>query len=189
MIMRQAIAYMLTWTTYGSWLQGDERGYVKDGMILPANPALNRANRAVMTALEVTLTPRQKAIVQDALRKEAAALGQKICAVAVGKKHVHLVITTNGLGPGHAVSHYKNAARLAVRGDGFAGRLWTRGYSKRYCFDEQQLYPMIEYVNRHNTPESPPGSSWGLNGRRKPPRFIVGVNSTPPKQEIGERKG
>ena len=25
------IAYMLTWTTYGTWLQGDERGYGKDG--------------------------------------------------------------------------------------------------------------------------------------------------------------
>jgi len=153
--MRQAIAYMLTWTTYGSWLQGDERGYVKDGMILPANAALNRANRAVMTTPEVTLTLRQQAIVKDALRKEAAALGQEVCAVAVRKNHVHLVVTTNGLDPCHAVSHYKNAARLAVQGDGFAGRLWTRGYSKRYCFDEQQLYAMIEYVNRHNTLKSP----------------------------------
>jgi REP element-mobilizing transposase RayT len=152
--MRQAIAYMLTWTTYGSWLQGDERGYVKDGMILPANAALNRANRAVMTTPEVTLTLRQQAIVKDALRKEAEALGQEICAVAVGKKHLHLVVTTNGLDPASAVSHYKNAARLAVQANGFRGRLWTRGYSKRYCFDEEQLHAMVEYVNRHNQPAS-----------------------------------
>lgn len=155
MIMRQPIAYMLTWTTYGSWLQGDERGYVKDGVILPANKSLNQANRAAMASPEVSLTRRQKGITEDALRKEAEALGQRICAVAVGKNHLHLVVTTNGLDPASAVSHYKNAARLAVQADGFRGRLWTRGYSKRYCFGEQQLYAMIEYVNRHNQPASP----------------------------------
>ena len=153
--MRQPIAYMLTWTTYGSWLQGDERGYVKDGVILPPNKGLNQANRAAMASPEVSLTRRQKGITEDALRKEAEALGQEICAVAVGKNHLHLVVTTNGLDPCHAVSHYKNAVRLAVQGDGFGGRLWTRGYSKRYCFDEEQLHAMIEYVNRHNTLKSP----------------------------------
>jgi hypothetical protein len=29
--MSKIIGYMVTWTTYGSWLPGDERGYVKDG--------------------------------------------------------------------------------------------------------------------------------------------------------------
>ncbi len=28
------IGYMLTWTTYGSWLQGDERGWRKDGVAM-----------------------------------------------------------------------------------------------------------------------------------------------------------
>jgi len=32
--MREIIGCMITWTTYGSWLQGDKRGYVKDGKIL-----------------------------------------------------------------------------------------------------------------------------------------------------------
>ena len=59
MSVRRAIAYMLTWATYGSWLQGDERGYVKDGVILPANKGLNQANRAVMASPEVSLTPGQ----------------------------------------------------------------------------------------------------------------------------------
>jgi len=29
-IMARMIGYMLTWTTYGTWLQRDKRGYVKD---------------------------------------------------------------------------------------------------------------------------------------------------------------
>jgi len=31
LIMARMIGYMLTRTTYGTWLQGDKRGYVKDG--------------------------------------------------------------------------------------------------------------------------------------------------------------
>ena len=34
--MAKTLGYMITWTTYGTWLQGDERGYVKDGNICPA---------------------------------------------------------------------------------------------------------------------------------------------------------
>lgn len=149
---------MLTWTTYGSWLQGDERGYVKDGEILPANKALNAANRALMASPEISLTLGQRRLVEDALRKEAETLRQEIIAVAVGKNHVHLVVTANGLDVGNAVSHYKNSARLALQGNGFCGRLWTRGFSKRYCFDEHGLHAMIEYVNAHNeSPQVYPG--------------------------------
>jgi hypothetical protein len=42
---KELIGYMVTWTTYGSWLQGDKRGYVKNGTILPANDKLKSANR------------------------------------------------------------------------------------------------------------------------------------------------
>jgi len=37
---KKIIGYMITWTTYGSWLQGGKRGYVKNGKILPANDKL-----------------------------------------------------------------------------------------------------------------------------------------------------
>jgi len=30
-ILRRLFGYMLTWTTYGTWVQGDRRGFVKDG--------------------------------------------------------------------------------------------------------------------------------------------------------------
>lgn len=29
--MRDPLAYFLTWTTYGTWLPGDQRGWVKEG--------------------------------------------------------------------------------------------------------------------------------------------------------------
>jgi REP element-mobilizing transposase RayT len=157
--MRNPIAYMLTWTTYGSWLQGDERGYVKDGVILYGNKALNTANKALMQYPEVSLTLVQRQTIENALRKEAELLGQEIYAIAVGKNHIHLAVSSNGMDAGVAVSHYKNAARLKIKDDGFIRRLWTRGFSKRYCFDEHQLQTVIAYVNNHNK----------KNGRLKPP--------------------
>jgi len=39
-IMSKTLGYMLTWTTYGTWLQGDERGYVKDGQVLRGDKKL-----------------------------------------------------------------------------------------------------------------------------------------------------
>ena len=36
--------YMITWTTYGSWLQGDERGYVKNRNVLGKDEGLRKAN-------------------------------------------------------------------------------------------------------------------------------------------------
>ncbi len=146
---------MLTWTTYGSWLQGDKRGYVKDGVIVVGNKALNLANKSLMRYPEVSLASAQRHIIRDALRSEAGALGQEILAIAVGRKHVHLAVSSCDMKAGTAVSHYKNAARLAIQADGFVGKLWTRGFSKRYCFDEQQLQAVIEYVNGHNKDASP----------------------------------
>ncbi len=38
--MGKFIGYMVTWATYGSWLQGDKRGYVKNGKIFQKDDAL-----------------------------------------------------------------------------------------------------------------------------------------------------
>ena len=37
--MSDMVGYMLTWTTYGTWLQGDERGWVK-ALAVDAAPSL-----------------------------------------------------------------------------------------------------------------------------------------------------
>ncbi len=148
--MGQPIAYMMTWTTYGSWLQGDERGYVKDGRIFEANKSLNQANKFLMKYPEVNLSLLQRNIIEDALRKEAFTLGQEIYAMSIGVNHIHLAVSFSDIYPEAAMSHYKNASRLEIQRAGFVGKLWTRGFSKRYCFDEQQLNAIIDYVNNHN---------------------------------------
>src|ERR1700747_2517170 len=48
--MPEPLAYFLTWTTYGTWLPGDERGWVqyRHGMRLP-DPIREREAAARMT--------------------------------------------------------------------------------------------------------------------------------------------
>jgi hypothetical protein len=38
-------AVLITLTTYGTWLRGDVRGWVDDGVVFPADPVLEGADR------------------------------------------------------------------------------------------------------------------------------------------------
>jgi len=149
--MQKVLGYMLTWTTYGNWLQGDRRKYVKNGQILDPNPSLEKKNKENMKYPKVSLTITQREIIKKAIIEESAVLNQRIYAIAVGRNHIHLVTDCNFISAASAVSHYKNAARLAIESNGFVSRLWTKGFSVRYCFDKNQLNKLIQYVTRHNS--------------------------------------
>lgn len=144
------IGYMVTWTTYGTWLQGDSRGYVKDGQVCPEDDGLRQANVRKLKAGPVEFARCHRQIVRDAILTEARTLGQQVYALAVWSNHVHIVAQRISESIEAVVSHYKNAARLALQPDGFVGKVWTRGFDKRFCFDEDQLRRRIEYVRAHN---------------------------------------
>ena len=148
--MQKVVGYLLTWTTYGSWLQGDKRKYVNNGQILAPNTSLEKINKENMLYPKVSLTPAQREIIKKAILAESVETDQKIYAISVRKNHIHLAAECNFVSARTAVRHYKNAARLAMQHNSFAGRLWTKGFSVRYCFDEKQLNAVIQYVNNHN---------------------------------------
>ena len=147
--MGKMIAYMVTWTTYGSWLQGDKRGYVRDGETFGENQALHTANVKRLEGKPAELTSRDRQIVREAILNKADSLGQKIYALAVCSNHVHLVVEHVSEPVEMIVSYYKNAARLALKASGFVGRVWTRGFDKRFCFDRRQLAIRVRYVQAH----------------------------------------
>jgi len=145
------IGYMLTWTAYGSWLQGDKRGWVQDGTICSANPRLQRTNAERLKGLPVTLTKAQQEKVYNAILKHACEKEHEIIAMAVANNHVHLLIKEYDEGPGRLVARYKNAAKKEL-GEEFAGKsVWTKGFDKRFCTNMEQLSNMIEYIERHTT--------------------------------------
>lgn len=115
---------MITWTTYGSWLQGDKRGYVKDSRILVKNESLRKGNIKRLKADPVELNHREREIVYEAIVDSAKILGQKIHAIVVCSNHVHIVAQRTSESIEMVVSRYKNAARLALQANGFVGRVW-----------------------------------------------------------------
>ena len=147
--MAKMVGYMLTWTTYGSWLQGDKRGYVKDGEILGKKKSLEKANKRKLQSDAVRLTKAQCDIVKKAIYEKAKKVGQRIYAIAVCKTHVHLVADHVLEAIENSAAIYKSAASKALREKGFEGKVWTNGYDKRYCFDQESLRNKIGYVEKH----------------------------------------
>ena len=146
---RLIVGYMITWTTYGSWLQGEDKGFVKDGEIRGENIALKTDCEKKLKSLPVPLRRKEKEIVRKAILEAAKRFKQNILSIAVCSNHVHIVCEYVEVPIGVVVGYYKNAGRKVLQKSGFIGRVWMRGYDKRYCFDEESLRARVEYVRRH----------------------------------------
>jgi REP element-mobilizing transposase RayT len=168
--MQTPLAYFLTFTCYGTWLHGDERGSVDRNHNVPGSFFLApdgerrtlEKNRLVEPPYlldaprrEVTL----RAICEIAGRKQWA-----LHAVHVRSNHVHVVLTADGV-PERVLNDLKTAAsrRLNAAYPTEHGRTrWTRHGSTRYLWTEEAVAQKIRYVldeqgepmARH--PEDPP---------------------------------
>ncbi|MBN1436198.1 MAG: transposase [Sedimentisphaerales bacterium] len=147
--MKQMLGYMLTWTTYGSWLQGDDRGYVKDGRVFGADERLRKVNEEVMIQEQVVLGQEEREIVRRAITEAVGGLNQELYAIAVKGTHLHLVLGWVDKEIGRVVQRYKSAGAWALKEQGWKGKVWTKGYDKRFCFDDKELKVRIEYVRGH----------------------------------------
>ena len=147
--MAKMIGYMVTWTTYGTWLQGSKRGYVKDGEIHVARAELKEANKKSQKDRKFILTKVNRSVVRKAILHEAGRLGQENHAMAISTTHVHMVVDVIDEPIETSVARYKRAATKALRAKGITGKVWTKGYDKRYCFDEKSLCARIDYVKGH----------------------------------------
>jgi len=131
---------MATWTTYGTWLQGYKKGYVKNGTILDANPKLEQSNKEQLKHDKIKVPENLRTIVKNAILKEAQEIGQKVYAITVCSNHVHIVVDSIGARCGYSVGRFKKAATKELR---------KYGFDKRYCYDYEELEKKIKYVQRH----------------------------------------
>jgi REP element-mobilizing transposase RayT len=141
------VGYMVTWTTYGTWLQGDERGYVKKGITLKGNERLEQANEDLQKNDSIILTFVDRQVVSKAIVAEAQKIGHIIEAIAVRSNHIHIAARPCEETIEQIVSRYKNISRIALNRK---ERIWTHGFDKQFCFSEQDFRQRIEYVERHN---------------------------------------
>ncbi len=168
-IVAKTLAIMFTLTTYGTWLRGDQRGWVDDGRILPANPILEADDRKRMKH-SVYLFER------SGLLEVGGFIGKSVCerlnlriwALTVQRWHVHLLVGHTN----HAVPAIVKCAKDAVRWGLRPGRpIWADGYDKRYCFDQASVWNRVGYIERHNLKQDWPARPWPfLETRRFSPR-------------------
>lgn len=147
--MARMIGFLATWTTYGTWLQGDRKGYVKNGATLEANAELEKSNRELLKHNKIKIPKSLRNTVKDAILKEAEEIGQKVYAIAVCSNHIHIVVESIGKSCGYSVGRFKKAATKALRKYGFTDMVWTKGFDKRYCYHHCELETKIRYVQRH----------------------------------------
>ncbi len=147
---KRMIGYMITWTTYGSWLQGDKRGYVKNGQVLEPNEKLKSANQKQQKYQTVRLNSKQRQIVEKAILEEAKRINHKIFAITVCPNHVHIVASVSKESIEKAVHRYKYSATLTLRKFGTQGKIWSKDFDKRFCFSDKELETKVRYVQSHN---------------------------------------
>ena len=113
--MGKVIGYMVTFTTYGTYLQGNKRGYVEDGEILGESEGLREANKKAQTDRRFVLETKGQETVRKAILDEAEILKQKIYAIKAAVTHVHIVVGANDELIETTVARYKRAATKALR--------------------------------------------------------------------------
>lgn len=156
--MDQILATMITLTTYGTWLRGDQRGWVDDGKTLPPDPERESADRGRLKHPPFLFQPSQfiqvgRCIGESLQQRKNASL----LALAVQSWHCHVVV---GPTP-HPIPDIVKCAKDAVRYGLRLGRpIWTAGYDKRFCFDRSAVRARIVYVERHNIESGLPAKPW-----------------------------
>src|SRR5947209_16158139 len=103
-----AFALHISWTCYGTWLPGDERGHVSDvlfpdGRVVPkqnvrgtppatGNEYTRDRARVLQAGETVWLTPAQAVVAATALVEACRARGWRILRAAVMANHIHVVV-------------------------------------------------------------------------------------------------
>jgi REP element-mobilizing transposase RayT len=163
--------WLLTWTTYGTWLPGDERGFVSEvndgygGRVihnLPGTPydcdwdrlrfdALNR-----LRGSPVYLDQEQATRVVEQFEETASYRGWLIAAAAVMANHVHVVVGVPGdPQPEHILRDLKSYASRALNrqfGRPASETWWTESGSKRKLKDEAAILGAVAYVRDQEVP-------------------------------------
>ena len=153
------LAYHLTWTCYGQWLQGDARGYVDRTCRTPGTPY--RHNEPRYYNASANRMEESPVWLSDPQRKAATAAVRSTCdfrrwalrAVNVQPDHAHVVVEAPGV-TGKIVRRLLKgwATRSLKPGDPTRRRFWTKGGKVELIRDARRLAEVIDYVNHQPFP-------------------------------------
>lgn len=155
---------LITWTTHGAWLPGDNRGFRTRGHKSDVPPPKRYAqNQNVynsrdwqrlleyskrISKREVHLDQRQQGFVQRRLDEIARKCGCLTTAIHVGKGHVHILANPRANRLSKLVQRFKGVTSRGLSEYGLEGRVWARGYHVRRIPDED-IAQATRYLLRH----------------------------------------
>jgi len=91
-----AIAFFSTWTTYGTWLPGDNRGWFTRGRGLQEPDLLRTFEAALrMTENAITLDDKQRGLIEETIADHCEIRKWTLHAVNCRTNHVHVVVTAD----------------------------------------------------------------------------------------------
>ena len=152
--MNTPLAYFITFTCYGTWLHGDERGSVDDEHntpgtpVLPPDPERRARERNDLAEPPYHLDGPRRQVTLDALCEIARRKGWTLHAVHVRSNHIHIVVSATGT-PERVMNDFKTASsrRLNKRFSAEQHRTrWTRHGSTRYLWTEEVVAEKVHYV-------------------------------------------
>ena len=154
--MPDPLAFFLTWTTYGTWLPGDGRGWTehRGGWKLP-DPIRKLESEARMTEDACVLDAQQRRLVEVTIAEHCQVRGWELHEVNCRTNHVHVVVSADRHPDDvrrqlkawctrrlkEAEQQRQKAAVKAVREN-----WWTERGSRRYINDAESLEAAILYV-------------------------------------------
>jgi len=159
--MTLPLAYLLTWTTHGTWLHGDRRGSVDRSNqnqygrpYIPHQPNRVAFERAEMAADPVLLDQPRRTIVKQTISDHFAFRNWRLLALHVRTNHIHLVAAAP-VPPERIMDQCKSWCTRRLREADLAAphaKLWTRHGSTRYLFTEDALNRAVHYVLHEQGP-------------------------------------
>ena len=163
------LAYHITWTAYGTWLSGDERGWVERGAPEIQKPAPRREDlaRYLMAGEPVILTPEQRAVVLQTIKDHCAIRRWTLHAVNVRTTHAHVVVTADR-SPEEVMNQLKSwcSRRLNERWSG-RKKWWTYHGSTKWVWDQAYFDEAVDYVVNRIIRRSPERERRNSNRRSR----------------------
>ena|SRR6516165_7685886 len=157
--------WLLTWTTYGTWLPGDERGFVspvrtgsgperrhnQPGTPYDADmPGLQEAARRQLKCAPIYLGAFHAARLLAQFQETARYRDWLLVAVAIMRSHVHLLVGVNGdPEPEEVLADFKSYGSRSLNRHWTkpaSGTWWTQSGSKRKLPNEAAVRAAVEYV-------------------------------------------
>jgi REP element-mobilizing transposase RayT len=146
------VGFLLTWTTYGTWLPGDERGWVWKGKELQVEDLdLKAVARDRLTEPPCTLDDEQRHLVEKTITDHCTIRQWHLHVVNCRTNHVHVVVSANR-DPKEIRDQFKAwctrklKALQRTRGQPVRENWWTERGSQRYLGDDESLAAAIRYV-------------------------------------------